>query len=172
MKALLVIDMLNDFILDDGKLTNGQAGQDIVDFCRQKIDEYRQEGHKIVFICDNHEEDDKEFDMFPKHCVAGSPGSQVIDALDRRPEDKLIYKRRYSAFFGTELDLYLREKVISELSIVGVCTNICVLYTTADARNLVYDVNIYEKGVASFDKEAHDFALKEMGTTLGARIIK
>jgi nicotinamidase-related amidase len=70
------------------------------------------------------------------------------------------------------LDLYLREKRVNEIYLVGVCTNICVLYTAADARNLEYKVNIYEEGVASFDEEAHNFALKEMGNTLGCRIIK
>lgn len=74
-------------------------------------------------------------------------------------------------FFCTELDLYLREKGVKELYLVGVCTNICVLYTAADARNLGYTVNIYESGVASFDEEAHRFALKEAKNTLGCNII-
>lgn len=172
MKALLVIDMLNDFILEDGKLTNGPSGQAIVGFCKEKIQEYRNSGHKIIYICDNHEEDDKEFDMFPKHCIANTEGAKIIEELKPEKEDKIIYKRRYSSFFGTELDLYLREKKIEEISLVGVCTNICVLYTTADARNLGYDVNIYKKGVASFDEESHRVALKEMGTTLGGRVIE
>ncbi len=171
MKALLVIDMLNDFILDDGKLTNGENGKKIIKFSKEKIKEYREAGHKIIYICDNHEEDDKEFDMFPKHCVMGTKGSEIIDELKAEKGDKIIYKRRYSSFFGTELDLYLREKDIKEISIIGVCTNICVLYTTADARNLGYRVNVYENGVASFNSEGHRFALEEMKSTLGANIL-
>lgn len=171
MKALLVVDMLNDFILEDGRLTNGKAGKEIIGFVAEKIKEYREEGYKIIFICDNHEKDDKEFKMFPQHCVAGSYGSEIIEQLDLRDEDKIIYKRRYSAFFATELDLYLRENNIREIGLVGVCTNICILYTTADARNLDYDVVVYEKGVASFDQEAHKFALKEIGTSLGGKVL-
>ncbi|NMB39038.1 MAG: cysteine hydrolase [Firmicutes bacterium] len=171
MKALLVVDMINDFIREDGKLSCGEAGLAIVDFVSDKIDEYREAGHKIVFICDHHEEDDKEFLMFSKHAVKGTEGSKTIDELDVREEDKVIYKRRYSSFFGTELDLYLREQGIDEISIVGVCTNICILYTTADARNLAYKVNVYKNGVASFDEAAHEFALKEIRTTLGANVI-
>lgn len=172
MKALLVIDMLNDFILADGKLTNGENGQKIVGFCRETIEKHRANGDEIIYICDKHEEDDKEFLMFPKHCVVGSGGSEIIEELKPLEGDKIIPKRRYSGFFATELDLYLREKGISEISIVGVCTNICVLYTTADARNFGYEVNVYERGVASFNMEAHEFALKEIGSTLGARLIK
>jgi len=55
--------------------------------------------------------------------------------------------------------------------LTGVCTNICVLYTAADARNLAYKVSIYKDAVASFDSTAHDFALKEAKNTLGCNII-
>ena len=94
--------------------------------------------YPIIYICDNHEEDDREFDMFPPHCIAGTEGSQIIQQLQVKDGDKIIKKRRYSAFYGTDLDLYLREKGIEEIYLVGVCTNICVLYTAADARNLGY----------------------------------
>ena len=146
MKALLVIDMLKDFIDEKGALSVGPVGKKITPFVKEKIEEFRQKGYPIIFVCDNHEEDDREFDMFPPHCIAGTKGAEIIEDIDVRPEDKIIKKRRYSAFFGTDLDLTLREKEVNELSLVGVCTNICVLYTAADARNLAYKVNIYEKG--------------------------
>jgi len=171
MKALLVIDMLVDFIEEDGALNVGPAGKKIVPFVRKRLEEFRKKGYPVIFICDNHEKDDKEFDMFPPHCIAQTEGAQIIDDLDVRNEDKIIKKRRYSAFFGTDLDLYLREKGVDELYLVGVCTNICVLYTAADARNLAYKVNIYKEGVASFDAKAHEFALKEAEATLGCRVI-
>ena len=85
--------------------------------------------------------------------------------------DKIIKKRRYSAFFGTDLDLYLREKQVDEVHLVGVNTNICVLYTAADARNINYQVTVYKDGVASFNEQAHDFALEEMKNTLGCQIV-
>ncbi len=171
MNALLIIDMLKDFIDADGVLTTGPAGADIVDFIKEKIQEFRTKDYPIIYICDNHEVDDKEFDMFPPHCIAGTKGSEIIEQLEPKKEDIIIRKRRYSAFFGTDLDLYLREKRINDIYMMGVCTNICVLYTAADARNLDYKVNIYEDGVASFDEEAHNFALKELETTLGCTIL-
>lgn len=171
MKALIVIDMLKDFIDENGALPAGEAGQKIVDFIKKKIAEYREKQYPVIYVCDQHEIDDKEFDMFPPHCVAGTVGSEIIDELEVKPEDKVIKKRRYSAFFGTDLDLYLREKGVNEISLVGVNTNICVLYTAADGRNINYKVNVYGKGVASFDQEAHHFALKEAKNTLGCRIL-
>ena len=171
MKALLVIDMLKDFIDEKGALSVGPVGQKIIDFVKEKVEGFRQRGYPVIFICDNHEKDDKEFDMFPAHCIAQTAGARIIEDLDVKDEDKIIRKRRYSAFFGTDLDLYLREKGVDELFLVGVCTNICVLYTAADARNLAYKVNIYKDGVASFDEKAHEFALKEAKNTLGCQLI-
>lgn len=171
MKALIVIDMLNDFILKEGKLYSGQKAEEIVDFINEKIKEFRGNKYPVIFLCDNHEADDKEFEMFPPHCIAGEYGSKIVDEIDVKDTDKIIKKRRYSGFFGTDLDIYLREKKVEEIYLVGVCTNICVLYTAADARNLGYTVSIYEKGVASFDEEAHKFALKEAKNTLGCNII-
>lgn len=171
VKALLVVDMLEDFIHEDGALTVGESGKEIVGFVKEKIEEYRKNNYPIVFICDNHEIDDKEFLMFPPHCIQGEEGCQIIEDIEVKENDKIIYKRRYSSFYGTDLDLYLREKEINEISLVGVCTNICILYTAADARNMNYKVNIYKDGVASFDEKAHEFALKEAGTTLGCKIL-
>lgn len=171
MQALVVIDMLKDFIDQDGALCTGPAGNNIIGFIKGKIQEFRQQGYPIIFICDHHEQDDKEFDMFPPHCIADTEGSKIIRQLEITKGDKIIRKRRYSSFFGTDLDLYLREKGVSEIALVGVCTNICVLYTAADARNLAYRVNIYRDGVASFDEAAHQFALKEAEKTLGCHIL-
>lgn len=171
MKALLVIDMLKDFIEQGGALETGEEGREIIGFIKEKIEEYRKENYPIIFICDNHEIDDKEFDMFPSHCIADTEGSQIIDDFQVLQEDKIIRKRRYSAFYGTDLDLYLREKGVDEISLVGVNTNICVLYTAADGRNISYKVNVYKNGVASFDRGSHEFALKEIENTLGCKII-
>jgi nicotinamidase-related amidase len=54
--------------------------------------------------------------------------------------------------------------------LTGVCTNICVLYTAADARMLGYAVDVVGDAVASFDDEAHRWALRELEKTLGARM--
>lgn len=57
-----------------------------------------------------------------------------------------------------------------ELELVGVCTNICVLYTAVSARMLNYKVTVLKNAVASFDRQAHDFALKQMKDVLGTEI--
>lgn len=169
-KALLVIDMLNDFIKPEGALYIGEAAQQVTEEIKRIIGKARREGVPVIYICDNHRADDAEFKMFRPHCVKGTRGAEVVEELAPQPGDYIIPKRRYSAFFGTDLDATLREMGISELVLVGVCTNICVLYTAADARMLNYEVTVIKRAVASFSQEAHEFALKELENTLGVKI--
>ena len=169
-KALLVIDMLNDFIKPDGALYIGEEAGRVTKEIEAIVSNARREGMPIIYICDNHRADDAEFNMFKAHCVRGTKGAEIVEELAPQPGDYIIPKRRYSAFFGTDLDATLREMGVSELVLVGVCTNICVLYTAADARMLNYEVTVVKNGVASFSREAHEFALKEMENTLGVKL--
>jgi len=169
-KALVVIDMLKDFINADGKLSIGPAATNVVKAIARRIDEARAAGWPVIYVCDRHTEDDPEFGMFPPHCVAGTPGAEVVDELRPRPGDKVIPKRRFSGFFQTDLDLTLRELGVGRLRLVGVCTNICVLYTAADARMRGYEVEVPRDKVASFDPGAHEWALGQMEKVLGVRV--
>ncbi len=171
MKALLVIDMVADFIDPQGALYIGPAAEELVPQVKKRLENYRSEGLPVFFICDRHFEDDVEFELFPSHSVQGSGGDQVIAELEPRPEERVIEKRRFSAFVGTDLDITLRDKGIKELELVGTVTNICILYTAAMAQMYGYKVNIPVNAVASFDREAHNFALNEMEKTLGATMI-
>lgn len=169
-KALLVIDMLKDFLDKDGALCIGDT-KDIVRNVSARVNEWRASGNPVIYIMDRHLPQDAEFNMFPPHCLVGEKGGEIIDELAPKDGDLKISKRRYSAFFGTDLDLTLRELNVTELELAGVCTQICVLYTAADARMLNYDVTVRRECVASFDPEAHEFALKEMERTLGVKVI-
>lgn len=170
MKALLVVDMLFDFIDPGGALYIGAAAQDLIPEVAAKIEKYRSAGDPVIYICDHHLEDDREFEMFPPHGLKGSGGEEIIRELAPLPGERVINKRRFSAFFGTDLDLTLRDRGVTDLELVGVCTNICILYTAALARMLSYRVTVPAKAVASFDQKAHEFALEEMEKTLGVTI--
>jgi nicotinamidase/pyrazinamidase len=60
---------------------------------------------------------------------------------------------------------------VEEVFLVGVCTSICVMETVAGLRNRDYPTFVFRKGVADFDQEAHNFALKRMEKILGAMIL-
>ncbi len=171
MKALVVVDMLVDFMNPEGALYIGPTAEDLIPAVKARIKKYRSEGDLVIYVCDHHLEDDQEFEMFPPHGLQGSGGEEIIAEVAPEHGERVIYKRRFSAFFGTDLDLTLRDKSVTDLELVGVCTNICILYTAANARMLSYKVRVPEKAVASFDLEAHNFALKELDKTLGVEII-
>jgi len=170
MRALFVIDMLNDFIRQDGALYCGDSSRKIIPFIRDKIDEFHKNRELVIFICDSHQENDLEFQMFPEHCVEGTEGAQVIDELPSGEEDLIVKKNRYSAFYKTNLDSILEEHSVAEVHVVGVCTSICVMDTVGDLRNRDYRAIVYRDGVADFDPEAHQFSLKRMEKVYGAEI--
>lgn len=171
MRALLVIDMLNDFIREDGALFCGPSSRKIIPFIKDKIEKARSRGDFVVYICDAHREDDLEFASFPRHAVAGTEGAAIIDELAPAPSDVVLKKTRYSGFYGSGLADILAKKTPDAVEVVGVCTSICVMDTVGGLRNRDYEVAVYKDGVADFDQEAHQFALKRMERIYKAKII-
>jgi nicotinamidase-related amidase len=170
-KALIVVDMLNDFIDATGALFCGDTAREIVPFIRDRIDRYRRRGDTVIYLRDAHDTHDKEFDKFPRHCVAGTWGGDIIAELAPQPGEPVIDKKRYSGFYGTRLEEVLIEKDIDGVEIVGVCTSICVMDTVGGLANRDYPVTVPAKGVADFDPEFHEFALKRMKQLYGANVV-
>lgn len=165
-KAFLVIDMLNDFVHPEGTLFVGKQVEEVIAAICQLLAERRRQGSLVIYACDAHRQDDREFQLFPPHCVEGTWGANIVEDLVPHEGDILLPKTKFSAFCGTPLDLLLRERGVASIEVVGVCTNICVLYTCAWARMLNYRVTVFRRGVTSFDLEAHEWALREMERTL------
>ncbi|MDX1778280.1 MAG: isochorismatase family cysteine hydrolase [Thermodesulfobacteriota bacterium] len=171
-KALLVIDMLNDFVLQGSPLEVPDA-QGIIPHIQRQIKTARKNNMSVIYICDSHDHNDREFIRmgWPPHALAGSKGARVIDQLKPSTHDRIILKKSYSGFFATDLDVVLKESKVSELVITGCVTNICVLYTAADAVQRGYKVSVVKDCVAALDQKDHEFALKQMRDVLGAHIL-
>ena len=163
--------MVHDFVDPSGALYCGPSMQRIVPVIQRELARARAAGEPVVYLKDDHLPNDAEFAMFPPHAIAGTKGAEIVPAVAPVGNEVVIPKRRYSGFFGTDLDITLRERGVDTLRLVGDCTNICVLYTAADARNLGYSIEVVREGVTSFDEEAHRSALRELEKTLGAHII-
>lgn len=167
--AVLVVDMLRGFLEEGYPLYLGENSRRIIPNIRSLLERELEHGSKIFFICDNHDPDDLEFKMFPPHCIKGTAEAEVIPELAEYPGE-IIPKKRYSGFFGTSLEEKLKKLKPEKLIICGVLTNICVMHTTADARNRDYEVEVPTDCVASPDDEAHRFALDHIEKVLGARL--
>ncbi len=170
-RALLVVDMIEDFVHEGGALYCGPSMAKIVPVIQRELAQAHGASEPVVYLTDNHMPADAEFQMFAPHAIAGTKGAEIVPELAPAKGDVVIPKRRYSGFFGTDLDITLRERGVDTIRLVGDCTNICVLYTAADARNLGYAVEVVRDGVTSFDDEAHRDALRELEKTLGAKIV-
>jgi nicotinamidase/pyrazinamidase len=168
--VVLVVDMLRGFCEEDYPLYVGEAIRQLIPNIHRLLEEETAKGSHIIFLCDSHAPDDKEFEMFPPHCVRGTEEAEIIPEL-RQFADEVIAKTRFSCFHGTNLEERLRELKPDKIIVVGVCTDICVMHTVADARNRDYLVEIPADCVATFDQEAHRYALRHIEKILGARVI-
>lgn len=170
-KALIIIDMLNDFIDPKGALYCGPTCDAIVELIRRRSEAHRRRGGVVIYLQDSHRPDDAEFAKFPVHCVAGTWGSRIIESLTPFPSDIVLPKTRYSGFYGTDLEKVLLAAHPEGVEVVGVCTSICVMDTVGGLVNRDYAVRVPAVEVADFDPQAHAFALRRMQTIYGARIV-
>ncbi|TXC91790.1 cysteine hydrolase [Metabacillus litoralis] len=180
-KALINIDYTNDFVADNGALTCGKPGQEIELEIVNLTKQFVSQNDFVVFAIDMHEQNDEfhpETALYPPHNIRGTEGRKLYGGLqatyDDYKEKNNVYwmdKTRYSAFVGTNLDLKLKEREITELHLVGVCTDICVLHTAVDAYNKGYKIVIHEKAIASFNQQGHDWALQHFKGSLNATVV-
>ena len=130
MRALIIVDMLNDFV--DGKLANPKA-QAIVDPLQRLLAHAREDGWVVVFSNDAHHPDDPELKVWGEHAMAATPGADVIPQLAPREGEIVSPKRDYGAFDGTGLDEQLKERGVDEVVIAGQHTHICVRHSSYGA---------------------------------------
>ena len=170
--TVIVVDMVSGFLEPGHNLYCGDESREIIPHVQSLLERERSAGSEIVFVCDHHLPDDLEFRMFPVHCVIGTEEPKVIPELAGFvTETNIVPKNRYSGFFNTDLEKRLAEQHPDKVIICGVCTDICVMHTTSDARNRDYDVEIPADCVASFDPEAHHWALNHIQKILGAQVV-
>ena len=170
--VVLVIDMVRGFLEPGHNLYCGDASRQIIPNVRRLLERERDAGSEILFICDHHDPDDLEFQVFPVHCVKGTEEPLVINELSEFvTETNVVPKNRYSGFFNTDLAQRLDRRRPDRLILCGVCTDICVLHTTSDARNRDYAVEVPADCVASFDRDAHQWALGHLVKILGAKVV-
>ena len=121
--AVLVVDMLVGFLEPGHNLYCGDDARKIIPNVKRLIEAEQKKGSTVFFIADNHDPDDLEFKVFPPHCIRGTKEAQVIGELAGY-KGKLIPKKRYGAFYGTDLEQRLAKLKPEKLIIVGVCTDI------------------------------------------------
>jgi nicotinamidase-related amidase len=169
--ALLIIDLLEDFIAPDGALTLGPDGERACAQAGLALASWRRRGGLVVHVTDAHQPNDPEFSVWPVHCVVGTLGARERPEVAAQSGELVLPKQHFSAFYKTELEDVLRQHRVRSVTLCGVCTNICVLYTAADAQMRGLGIEVLADACAGTSQAAHRFALGELAATLGARIV-
>lgn len=167
-QAILVLDMLNDFV-QPGAPLEVPGVRAMVPSIQRRLEDARVAKRPVIYVCDAHQPNDPEFRVWPPHAIRGTEGQAVIKELFPHREDFLLTKPSYSAFFETKLDALLKKLKVDELVLTGVCTEICVLYTGVDALERGYRVQVPEDCVRGLTEADHRFALRQLKEVLKPR---
>lgn len=146
--AVIVVDMQNDFVADDGTMPVPDALA-TVPVIRDLLRRARAAEARVLYTQDWHPPDDPEFEVWPEHVLMGGWGAEIVPELAPEPDDRVLRKPRYDGFYGTQLDHLLRLWRIHHVVLVGTVANICVLHTAASAALRWYEVTLVEDGISA-----------------------
>ncbi|MHC1741527.1 MAG: cysteine hydrolase family protein [Syntrophobacteraceae bacterium] len=154
--ALLIIDMVKDNFDASRNLPITPLATRIIEPINRLVGVFREESWPVVFSTDAFDKADFIFTGRMKpHSLAGSKGAEVIGELDCRPEDLWLPKPRFSAFWGTDLAQWLRERHVTLCAVGGIATNFCVLTTALDALCSDFKAVLLEDCCASWSEDIH-----------------
>jgi nicotinamidase-related amidase len=163
--ALLIVDMLNDFFEPTygGGVHAGMRGE-LTRAINRLIAVFRAQDLPVVWVRQEFRPDLSDAPLASRRehiirTIAGTPGCLVLPELDKRPDDLEVVKKRFSAFFGTDLAFRLREMGVETLVVCGVKTHACVRTTALDAYQHDFDVLVPRDCVASSDMAEHKATL-------------
>ncbi len=161
--VLIVIDMLNDFL---ASWVPGRR-KELVHSINELVAIFRAHSRPIIWVRQEFEPDLS--DAFPEmkakkiHVVIkGTPGGQIDSELVVAKSDIVIVKKRYSAFFGTDLDEKLARLKPDTIILAGINTHACIRTTAIDAYQRDWPVVLALDCIGSYDREHHDVSLKYM----------
>jgi nicotinamidase-related amidase len=168
-EAVLVIDMLNDFV--NGKLKCDRA-QPIIPKIAKLNQAARQNGVEVIYLNDAHLRPDSELKKWGEHAIKGTPGAKVIEELKPKKTDYALEKRTYSGFFETGLEPLLKDLKVEQVYITGLHTHMCARHTAADAFFRGYKIVAVEDGLQAFTEKDHKEGLEYLQNVYNAKVMK
>ena len=157
--ALIVVDMENDFVAPGAPLET-PAGRTMLPTLKRVLTFCRGQGMRVIYTTHAHRRDGCDTgrfkDLWPPirsgaGLVEGEPGVEIYPEIAPRADEVVITKRRYSAFYGTDLEILLRGSGVETVVISGVTTENCCHATARDALFRDYKVVFLSDATATFD---------------------
>lgn len=167
--AVIVVDMVNEFCKPGGAMVL-PGYERLVGPQLEIIEAARASGAPVIWVHDAHRGNvrrDREWVKRTPHCVEGTWGTEIIEDLGARDDEIHVIKRRYSAFFGTDLDLTLKDMLVNQLVVMGVVTNICVRSTVHDGFFLGYEIVVPHDACAATGPREQESSLYDIATHFG-----
>lgn len=165
--AVVVVDLVNDFVEPTGAMPIAQPGP-VLEAAGRLVEAGRSAGTLVTWVRPGHlEAVDGLFRKRAVHGMGETWGAQLHPSLPIGDDDRIVRKRRYSAFFATDLDLYLREHDISRVILAGVALNICVRSTVHDAFFHGYDVWVVRDACQATGPREEASTLYDISTHFG-----
>ncbi len=167
--ALILVDVINQFFDPRGENYH-PSYEEVLQAIQELIQAARQGKRPVIHAREWHRPghiQDFEWRKLSPHALAGSFQAEFPAGLPVAEEDLIVHKRRYSAFFATDLDLLLRERRIETLVLAGVKTHVCVRATAQDAFALGYEVLVVREAVGSNHLHLHAASLEDIERYMG-----
>ncbi|MBS3740787.1 MAG: isochorismatase family protein [Candidatus Cloacimonetes bacterium] len=156
--ALLVVDM-QQFFLDAASPTFTCGGVAILPNVKSLIATFRRAQRPVIFTRHVHHPGDLDSGImawwWKGKCIEGSPESKIHPNLAPKPDEKVVSKHRYSAFYNTDLETVLRCLKVEDVVISGVMTNLCCESTARAAFYRDYRVFFPADGTGAINEEMH-----------------
>jgi nicotinamidase-related amidase len=170
-EALLVIDMLNDFILAGASLEVPDTRK-VIPAIKKEIEKAHAEERPVIYVCDSHEPEDREFRKmgWAAHAVRGTRGAEVVEELKPRTDDIVIEKTTYSSFYHTSLDETLSSLNVDSVRLTGCVTHICIMFSAYEASLRGYDITVVKDCVAGLTADDDEAAYRFMENVMGVKI--
>ncbi len=169
--ALIVVDMQNSFLHPDGENYYATAS-DIIERIETLIKTAADADTLIVHVADRHRAVFADFEdrRLPRHCITGGFNAEYFDGFGPTglQNEIEIVKRRFSAFFATELALFLNEQDIKRVVLCGVKTNVCIRATAQDAFAHGFEVVVVSDATNSNRPHLAKASLEDIDRYLGA----
>ncbi|MDW7708892.1 MAG: isochorismatase family cysteine hydrolase [Deferrisomatales bacterium] len=158
--AVAVVDMLADNLGTGKHSAMERQGAALVPCLRDLLARCRRRGVPVIYANDSFLPGDALFGgRMQPHALRGTPGARVVDELAPEPGDLELPKRRFSAFFKTDLDQTLRTWGVDTLAVCGITTPFCVLATALDAVAHDFRAVILEDASTAHRDEVHEACL-------------
>ena len=163
--ALLVIDIQQEDFREMREDNLNDPAWDCIRTAKRVLDVFRAKKLPVIQIKEVHRPDMVDFGRELDgsegiHCIEDSPYTDYAKLTYPIQGEYLISKRRYSAFFGTDLEILLKGLHVDTLYLIGGLTDVCIHYTAVDAHQHDYHIKVVTDAVAGSSTEAHHYALR------------